>query len=175
MELGYMESVNNHRKRWDALLPALGKHGVTIGVQNHCDYDVGSAIGLVHLLQGFDPKLVGAVLDPAHCGLDGEPEDMAIDIAWPQLAMVNLKNAFRRLDGGLEAGDAVWKKHWTTGPYGFVSWPKIIADLKKRGYRGAYCLTAEYSSWNGSGDLTGDDVNPLIAKDVALVRSLLEA
>jgi sugar phosphate isomerase/epimerase len=174
MEVGYQASIDAHRKRWDSLLPALEKHGVTIGVQNHCDHNVGSAVGLAHLLEGFDPKRVGAVLDPAHCGLDGEPEDMAIDIVWPHLVMVNLKNAFYRLMDGLEAGDAVWEKHWTTGPYGLVSWPKIIADLKKRGYKGTYCLTAEYRNWDGSGDLAGDPVDPLIAKDVDFTRSLLE-
>ena len=173
MSIGYMASVENYRKRWDALREALEKHGVTIGVQNHADYFVGSAIGLVHLIEKYDPKRVGAVLDPAHCGLDGEPDDMAIDIAWPRLALVNLKSAFWRMKSGPEAEDVQWEKHWTTGRFGITSWPKVVSELGRRGYKGAYCLTAEYRRWDGDGDLAGDHVNPLIAKDVEYARSLI--
>jgi sugar phosphate isomerase/epimerase len=173
MSKGYAKCTEEHRSRWRTLLPALEKHGVTIGVQNHADYYVGSAVGLVQILDGFDTKLVGAVLDPAHCGLDGEPDDMAIDIAWPVLVMVNLKSAFWKMKGGLESGDLEWEKHWTTGRYGITSWPRVVSELKERGYKGAYCLTAEYRGWEARADLTGDAVDPLIADDLAYAKSLI--
>jgi sugar phosphate isomerase/epimerase len=173
MKVGYMASVDACRRRWEALVPVLEKTGVTIGVQNHCDYNVGSAIGLVHLVGGFDRRHVAVVLDPAHCGLDGEPDDMAIDIAWPHLALVNLKSAFWRMASGPEVEDVQWKKHWTTGRFGITSWPRVIAELARRGYKGDYCLTAEYSGPDGSGDLKGDAVNRLLCDDVAYARSLI--
>ena len=173
MKVGYMASIDAHRRRWDSLVPALEKHKVTIGVQNHCDYSVGSAIGLVHLIGKYELRHVAAVLDPAHCGLDGEPDDMAIDIAWPHLALVNLKSAFWRMASGPEAEDVEWRKYWTTGRYGITSWPKVIRELSRRGYKGDYCLTAEYSNPDGSGDLKGNAVNRLITEDVALARSLI--
>ncbi len=174
MSIGYFECERRIRKEYDALLPALQDHGVTIGVQNHADYFVGSAIGLMHLIKGYDPKLVGAVLDPAHCGLDGEPDDMAIDIVWSHLVLVNLKSAFWKRSTGPEAEDVEWKKHWTTGRHGLTSWPKVAAELKKREYKGDYCLTAEYSDPSGQGDLKGDDVNRLVSQDIAYARSLFE-
>ncbi len=173
MKVGYMASIEALRRRWDRLLPVLEESNVTIGVQNHCDYNVGSAIGLVHLIGKYDRKLVAAVLDPAHCGLDGEPDDMAVDIAWPHLVLVNLKSGFWRMSSGPEAEDVVWKKYWTTGRFGITSWPKVIKELSRRGYSGDYCLTAEYSNPDGSGDLKGDAVNRLIKEDVALARALI--
>jgi sugar phosphate isomerase/epimerase len=174
MSIGYYECEKRAREEYDVLLPALEEHGVTIGVQNHADYYVGSAIGLMHLIEDYDPKLVGAVLDPAHCGLDGEPEDMAIDIVWSHLVLVNLKNAFWKRVNGPEAQEVTWKKHWTTGRRGLASWPMVAAELKRRGYRGDYCLTAEYSNPSGQGDLTGDAVNRLITEDIVYARSLFE-
>jgi len=173
MKVGYVASIEELRRRWDRLLPALEKNKVTIGVQNHCDYSVGSAIGLVHLIGKYDRKLVAAVLDPAHCGLAGEPDDMAIDIAWPHLALVNLKSAFWRMTSGPEAEDVEWKKYWTTGRFGITSWPKVIKELSRRGYTGDYCLTAEYSNPDGSGDLKGEAASRLIKEDVALARALI--
>ncbi len=98
---------------------------------------------------------------------------MAIDIAWPRLALVNLKSAFWRMVTGPEAPDVEWKKYWTTGRFGITSWPKVIKELSRRGYAGDYCLTAEYSNPDGSGDLKGDPVDRLIKDDIALARSLI--
>ncbi len=173
MKVGYLKSVDEMRRRWDALLPALEKNKVTIGVQNHCDYFVGSAMGLVALIGKYDRKHVAAVLDPAHCGLAGEPDDLAIDVAWPHLVLVNLKSGFQRMIAGPEVEDVQWKKYWTTGRFGITSWPRVIKDLAKRGYGGDYCLTAEYSNPDGSGDLKGDPVDRLIKDDIALARSLI--
>ncbi len=172
MSIGYSASEDNMRRQYDALVPLLEKHGVTIGVQNHCDYMIGSAIGLMHLIEKYDPKHVGAVLDPAHCGLDGEPDDMAIDIAWSHLVLVNLKAGHRRKIGRSDDGDVQWKSTWVTGKQGITSWPIVAIELKKRGYRGDLCLTAEYSNLEGKGDFSGEAVQPLIAQDIVYARSL---
>lgn len=172
LKVGYMESVNQIRQRYEALVPALSRHHVQIGLQNHAGNNVGSAIGIIHAIGQSDPKHVGAVLDMAHCGLAGEPEEMAIDIAWSHLCMVNLKNAFRMRLGGPEVEEAEWRVYWTTGRYGYASWRKTAEVLKRRGYTGPICLAAEYSNPRAAGDLAGETVARLIASDAAYARSL---
>ena len=174
MRIGYQASVDAIKRRYKAALPALRRAGVKIGLQNHCNYDVGSAVGVMQVIGEFDPACVGAVLDVAHCGLDGEPEDMAIDIVWSHLCLVNLKNAFRMRINGPEAEEAAWRIYWTTGRHGYVSWRKTLKTLAARGYEGALCLCAEYSDPNSRGDLQGDAVNRLLAEDVAYVRELFD-
>jgi len=174
LKKGYRACVEEHQRTFDALLPELERHKVLIGVQNHCDNFVGSAIGLVHLLGKYDPRKVGAVLDPAHCGLDGEPEEMAVDIAWPNLALVNLKNAYWQMLAGADA-EPQWRKFWCTGRFGLFSWPVVLRELSKRGYAGDYCLTAEYSNPDQQGDLQGDAVLPLIREDIRYLKGLLSA
>jgi sugar phosphate isomerase/epimerase len=172
MDIGYLASEEKIRREYDAIVPALDRHGVTLGVQNHCGKSIGSAIGTLRLIEKYDPKHVAIVLDPSHCGLDGEPEDMAIDIVWERLALVNLKNALHTRENGPESEDVRWKIHWTSGRQGITSWPAVVKELRKRGYRGDYCLSAEFSNPAGKGILMEDAANRLVAEDLAYAKSL---
>ena len=161
---GYLASVARLQHEYDALLPILEKHGVRLGIQNHYGRTVCNAMGLRHLIEKYDSNLIGAVWDAAHNALNGEDPEMAIDIIWSHLCMVNLKNAFWRRAGGPEADDMRWRPWWTTGPQGLASWPRVAAELLRRDYRGVICLTAEYS----------DDpaVERLIAQDIGYAKAL---
>jgi sugar phosphate isomerase/epimerase len=139
-DLGYLDTEKYWWRRFDELVPLLDKYGVTIGVQNHCDRCVANAIGVRHLIEKYDPRHVAAVWDPAHCGLNGELPELAIDILWS-----NLKNAYWDLIGGPEAPIARWSHYWTDGRHGFAAWPDVVDELKKRDWSGVCCLTAEYS------------------------------
>ena len=165
MDIGYFESIKRIQKRYDELIPNLKDNNVSIGVQNHCDYEIGSAIGVMHFIEKYDPKQVGIVLDLAHCRLDGEPEDLAIDIAWSHLLLVNLKSGFRQRSDGPEIKDAPWNVYWTTGGQGIVNWAKSIEELGRRGYSGDYCLTAEYAQH--------DRAAQFIVEDIAYAKELL--
>jgi sugar phosphate isomerase/epimerase len=160
---GYLASVAKLQKEYEALVPLLDKHGVTIGVQNHFGNYVTSAIGLRHMIERFKPKHVAAVWDAAHCSLAGEEPEHAADIVWSHLCMVNLKNAVWRRKNP-DADIAEWSHYWTTGKQGLTSWPKVAAVLKARSYKGVICLTAEYSE-QGAADR-------LIAEDLAFAKSL---
>jgi sugar phosphate isomerase/epimerase len=170
---GYRECELALRRQYDAVLPLLRKHGVTIGVQNHSGSFIGSAIGIIHLIEGYDPKLVGIVLDPAHCGLAGEPDAMAIDVAWSHLLLVNLKSGYWRRTAGPEIPDAPWRWYWTIGGQGISLWRTVATELQRRGYRGDLCLSAAYSTSLETDEMrTGDDVLPLLAQDLRYARSL---
>jgi len=170
---GYRESERALRRQYDAVLPLLQKHGVAIGVQNHSGGWIGSAIGIVHLIEHYDPRHVGIVLDTAHSALAGEPDAMAIDVAWPHLLLVNLKSGYWRRAAGPETIDAPWHSYWTVGGQGITNWRTVVSELQRRGYEGDLCLTGEYSGIEGkAADRTGDDVVPLLTQDIRYVRSL---
>ncbi len=160
---GYMAAEARRQQEYDKLVPLLEKHGVTLGIQNHCGLFVANAMGTRHLIEKYDPRHVAAVWDPAHCALDGERPELAIDILWPHLCMVNLKNAIWRR-GGLEAEVVEWRPYWTSGRGGLCHWPTVAAELKKRSYSGTVCLTAEYSDH--------DSVDLLIAADLAFAKAI---
>jgi len=165
------ESYREGERRWqaefDAAVPLLERYGVTLGIQNHSGRDVCNAMGLDSLLAKYDRKHVAAVWDCAHNALQGEEPELALDIIWPQLGMVNLKNAFWKRTSGPEAPSAAWKVYWTSGPQGLASWPRVVRELKRRAYSGVVCLTAEYTD--------EEAVDRLIASDLAYARGLFAA
>ncbi len=174
LKIGYMATERKLREQYDKLIPSLDKAKVAIGIQNHCDIMVGSAIGIMHLIEKYDPKHVCAVLDPAHCAVDGEPEEMALDIVWSHLKLVNFKSASHRRLNGPDEEEAKWEILWTTAQHAGYSWRKMVSLLKARNYDGPLCLPAEYSVPNGSGQLMGDAVTPLLQKDIAYLKKLLK-
>ena len=163
---GYMASEARLQREYEALLPLLAKYGVTLGIQNHYGHSICNAMGLRHLIERYDPKQVGAVWDAAHNALDGEEPEMALDIVWSHLCMVNLKNAFWRRVNGPEAEVAEWETYWTSGRQGLASWPRVAAELQRRSFNGVVCLTAEYTDEHA--------VDRLIAEDIAFAKSLFE-
>lgn len=163
-EEGYLEAEARLQREYDALVPLLARYGVTLGIQNHCDRCVANAMGLRHLIEKYDPKQIAAVWDAAHNALNGEDPELAIDIVWSHLCMVNLKNAFWRRVNGPEAEDVIWRPYWTTGRQGLASWPRVAAELKRRNWNGPLCLTAEYSDHAA--------VNRLIREDLAYAKAL---
>jgi sugar phosphate isomerase/epimerase len=163
-ESSYLEHEAHLQREYDALIPLLDRHGVTIGIQNHYGRSIANAMGIRHLIERYDPKNVGAVLDAAHCALDGEIPALALDIVWSHLRMANLKNAYWRRTNGPEAEVAAYEPYWTSGRQGLCSWATVVTELKRRDYRGTVCLTAEYSDEAA--------VDRLIAEDIVYARSL---
>ena len=166
-EEGYLAVEARHRREYDALVPILDRYGVQIGLQNHCGPNIANAMGLRHLIDGYDPKHFGIVWDAAHEALAGTEPEYALDTAWSHLCMVNLKNGLWRQINGPEAEYAQWKAYWTGGRYGLADWPRVVRELKRRDYEGVLCLTAEYGDH--------DSVDRLIAEDIAFAKSLFEA
>lgn len=167
-EEGYVAIEEAFRRELDGLVPLLDRYGVTLGVQNHSGhYVANNAVGLRALISGYDRRHVAAVWDAAHEALNGAEPELALDVIWPHLAMVNLKNGFWRRTGEAGAGEAQWRIFWTRGPQGLASWPRVVAELTRRDYAGVVCLTAEYSDEAA--------VDRLVAEDVAYARSLFGA
>ncbi|WP_424930800.1 sugar phosphate isomerase/epimerase family protein [Amaricoccus macauensis] len=175
MEKGYRASVDAYRRTFDALLPALERHGVAIGVQNHYGYHVASAVGLAHLLEGYDPAQVCGVLDMGHCAVDGEPVKMAIDIARPLLnGLVNFKSAMHLRANGPEL-PAEYVVHWSTNDHGGYNWRELVTELHRIGFDGTFCMPIEYSQQAGvHGQRMGDDVLPFARHDLAHLKALVD-
>lgn len=162
---GYLATEARTLRELEALVPRLERYGVKVGIQNHCDNFVPHALGLRRLFEPFSPAQVGAIWDPAHNALNGEDPELAADILWSHLLLVNLKNAFWERKPGPDNEPAQWRTHWTTGKQGLASWPRVVAELKRRGYAGGYCLPAEYHDESA--------VDRLVAEDLAFAHSLI--
>jgi sugar phosphate isomerase/epimerase len=162
----YTEAEADVRREYEAIVPLLDRYGVTLGIQNHVGRYVTNAVGLMRLIGPIHSPRVALVWDAAHEALAGGEPEHALDVVWPRLLMVNLKNAYWQRTTGPEAEVADWRHYWTAGRHGVAPWPRVVADLRRRDYSGVICLTAEYSDAEG--------VDRLIAADLAYARSLFE-
>jgi sugar phosphate isomerase/epimerase len=160
----YVESEAALRRQLAAAVPLCERYGVRVGVQQHYGDHVTDAIGLRSLLDGLDARWVGAIWDAAHDALAGVAPENGLDVVWDRLVMVNLKNAFYIRTNGPEAESAQWSRYFTSGPQGLASWPRVAAELLRREYRGAVCLTAEYTD--------EESVDLLCRQDLAFAKGL---
>src|SRR3569832_899905 len=141
-------AIDDARKRYDELIPLLDKTKVSIGVQNHSGYSVGSAMGLLHLIEKYDRKHVCAILDMAHCGVAGEPTDVCVDLLWDRMPnLVNFKNAYRERVNGPEEDEAVYRTHWPTGRHGAFSWSGLVNELPFLATDVAYLKSLVAAAW----------------------------
>ncbi|MEZ6191978.1 MAG: hypothetical protein R3C45_11930 [Phycisphaerales bacterium] len=100
----------------------------------------------------------------AHNTFAGEEPELALDVVWPHLCLVNLKNGLWERKGMDDLGVTQWRSRWVAGHEGICDWPRVIDELKRRGYTGDICLTAEYS------DKAPDEVEQLVTQDLALAK-----
>ena len=171
--ISYRENVDTFRRQCEELYPAIQDSGVSIGLQNHCDGFACSSLSVIHAIEPLRSDCVSAVLDLGHTGLEGEREDLAIDIAWPRLSMINLKNAIRFPDGTDAAGAVKWNRTWVSGKEGYTSWNNVISELSKRNYSEPICITAEYKD-DKMQAIVGDSVVEPLRQDMLFLQSLLD-
>jgi sugar phosphate isomerase/epimerase len=166
-EDGYLAAEARARRELERVAPLCARYGVRVGVQNHSGRFVApNAFALQRLLAGLNPACVGAVWDAAHNALEGEGPETALEVIWPHLLMVNLKNGLWLRTNGPEARWAEWRVWWTSGRHGLASWPRVAAALRARGYDGVICLTAEYSAHGP------EEAQRLAREDLAFAREL---
>jgi sugar phosphate isomerase/epimerase len=163
-ETDYLAHIEHTRREWDALLPTLEDSNVTLGVQNHKDRFLAHAMHLHHALQGYNPRQIGAVWDAAHEAFAGSDPELALDVIWPHLCLVNLKNGLWERNGVDVLGVTRWKSRWVAGHDGICNWPRVISELKRRNYTGDLCLTAEYTEPDGT------NVERLATADLMLAK-----
>ncbi len=163
-EDGYLATEARYRREFDELAPVLEQHGVAVGIQNHCNNQVATSVGVMRIIGDLPPGQFCAVWDPAHNVVAGEIPEQAIDIFWSHLGMVNLKSPWWMRANGPEAERAEWRLLWTSGRQGIAPWERVVELLKARGWEGPVCLTAEYSDH--------DAVDRLIADDLAFAKEL---
>jgi len=161
---GYYATVNKAKDDLRRAMPLCEKYGVKIGVQQHFGEFVSSTMEMLRVVEEFDPKYIGAVWDSVHSGFAGEEPELALEMIWENLLMVNLKAGFYRRVNGPEAYEAKWEQYLTTARHGLSSWSRAAEYLKKNNYTGVVTLGAEYSE--------EDKTDIYIAQEIAYAKEL---
>lgn len=141
--MDYWAEVDKARGYLDGFQELSAKTGVQTVVHTHSANFMGlNASAAMTLVQGFDPEHVGLFLDPGHLALDGEPVDMALNIASPYLSVMAFKDFVREQvvkDGRMTWGKSVRKLGW-----GLVDWETTLATLRAMDFDGPISMHSEY-------------------------------
>jgi sugar phosphate isomerase/epimerase len=120
--------------------------GIKLTIQLHGGTIHGSGAQTAALLQGHDPKVLGAYPDPGNQVVQDGREDwrFTFDVLKPWLAAVGVKNGGWFPATLAESGQRTWHSDWLGLADGMVPWDNILAHLKTSGFDGLYTLHSHY-------------------------------
>lgn len=162
----YWEEVDKIRKALAGFEKLSRKYGVKTCYHTHSGPSYGSnCAGLMHLLEGSDPKYIGAYIDTGHLVLDGEDYGMGLAMVKDYLSLVALKDVV--YVKGEENGKLVHELEFVKLGNGLVPWEKFFASLLDTGYDGPLSIHGDYEVDKRVRD-------KWVQEDLAFVRRILQ-
>jgi L-ribulose-5-phosphate 3-epimerase len=149
---------------WE-LLPEAKRCRVKIGLENVWNWFLADPIAMKLFVDQFHSRQIGVYFDVGNCMINGYPEHW-IEILGRRIVGVHVKNFSREDCGGRlhGFGDNLLE--------GDVSWPSVIAALRKIKYRGP--ITAEMIPFSRLPNLILPDM-ALAKRTVSQLRKLFKA
>ena len=147
--------------------------------QVHSGPNLGSnCAGLLHLIQGFEARLIGAYPDVGHMALDGEDWDMGFSMLAGYLSIVGAKDAHHapRAAGELPRYTPKFVKLGD----GSIDWERCIRALRRVGFDGPISVHTEYDFDEavirqvGYADSTPPNLEEWAKEDAAFLRRALD-
>lgn len=135
-----VERIRRDNEKWQSLAQ---RYNVKICYHTHNERVMGiNGAALCHLINGFDPRYIGAYLDPTHLVLEGEEFAFALAMVQPYLAMVAGKDVLKfRIE---KNGHGSSSYRGVPAGEGFVDWTAVFSDLKRVGYDGPLSVACEW-------------------------------
>lgn len=165
----YRGQVDAIRRDIEAFARLSEKHGPKAVHHTHSGNCMGlNASATMDLIQGFDPRHVGAYIDPAHLTVCGEPLPMALAIVSGYLSVIGVKNVCHVSNE--DAGTTVWHPRWVMLREGLVDWRKAVPILHDAGFDGPLTVHGEYSHTEDP-----EKVLALVREEMAYLKPIVAA
>ncbi len=162
----YWDGVKRIRAALEKFATMSRDLGVCTLFHTHSDTCYGSnASGVMHMVEGFDPRDVAVYLDPAHLAFDGEQLAMGIDIVRHHVRMIGVKTA--GYVSHQEGGRTRWKITLPLLAHGLVDWPEALKLLQAIGYQGPFSYHGEVDDY-----MTSEKILDAASIDLAYLRAV---
>ena len=160
--LGEVKRIRGIFERW---CPLAEKYGVKICYHTHSNKCMGlNCASLAHLLDGFDPALIGAYIDPAHLAVEGEDIATALAMVKDWLSIVAVKDVL--LTRVEKNGHGSVQRDWVFGGEGVVDWSTVFEQLGKVGYDGPISIHCEFK-------VAEEEFLPGVAREIAFFNQFV--
>jgi sugar phosphate isomerase/epimerase len=122
-------------------LMELGKaHGIRFVLELHSGALTASPLAASRLMQGSDPRYIGAIYDPANTIIEGNLRPRSeVEVLGPYLAYVHAKNVACVFNGEFHERPvrrAKWEYKTCPPAYGIVDYLEVMFALKLASYHG---------------------------------------
>jgi sugar phosphate isomerase/epimerase len=118
----------------------------------------------MHLLSGFDPKYLGAYLDPGHMVVEGEEFGVGAAMVKKYLSIIALKDVLLVREEKNNHGKKVCQ--WVTAGKGMVDWTAVFSELVRIGFAGPLSIHCEF-------EVLEQDFITAIKEEISFFRSKL--
>jgi len=146
-----MRRVRGILKRWETL---GRRYGVKICNHTHSERCLGlNGAAMAALLDGLDPAIMGAYMDPGHLVYEGEAFDTALAMVRQHLSIVAVKDVL--LERVEKNGHGSIKPNWVPSGQGMVDWTQFFDVLRQHAYDGPVSVHCEFEVEAGRRDEAG--------------------
>lgn len=174
----YWQVLGRARKGLEGFARLSERYRVKSCCHTHSGPCIGSnCAGLMHLIEDFDPALVGAYPDFGHMALDGEDMGMGLAMVRDYLSIVCIKDSFHAPQP--EGSEPPYVPMFTHLGRGSVNWRRALTLLAAMGYDEALVVHTEYHFGEaiirqvGYADEKPANLEELARQDAAYLRRLL--
>lgn len=175
----YWDTVARARGSLEGFAGLSQETGVQTCYQVHSGANLGSnCAGLMHLIRGFDPRLLGAYPDVGHMALDGEDWDMGFSMVAEYLSIIGAKDAHHapRQPGEMPRYTPKFVKLGD----GSIDWDRCVRALLRTGFDGPISVHTEYDFDEtvirqvGYADSTPPNLEQWAKEDAAFLKRALD-
>ncbi len=153
-------------------LEALARqYGIWAGIHIHSgDYLSAEATVVYEILQGRDPRYVGAYIDPGHMVVEGARSGwkMGIDLLAPYIQLVAVKDMMW-LHKPTAENPKNYELKLVPLAEGMVPWPEVFALLHQIGFDGGISIHSEYGNY-----MDTEEIVAQTRRDIEYLKPLLE-
>lgn len=144
-----LRRVRGILKRWETL---GRRHGVKICNHTHSRRCMGlNGAAMAAMLDGLDPAVMGAYLDPGHLLCEGEELDTAMAMVRRHLSLVAVKDVL--LERVERNGHGSVRPKWLPAGQGMVDWTNFFGLLREEhAYDGPVSVHCEFETPPGRRD-----------------------
>jgi len=154
------------RKKLEGIEKLCQKYNVCAAIHIHSGDCLSASPAVVYmLLDGFNPKYLGAYIDPGHMAVEGGKSvwKIGMDLLSDKIKMVSIKDF-----GWFNKGDKNWKSELVPLDQGLVRWNEVFKYLKQISFDGCLSVHSEY------GGLNIHELIEQTRKDLAYIKEILK-
>jgi sugar phosphate isomerase/epimerase len=174
----YWRQLESARQGLEGFAQLSARYGVKTCYHTHSGPCIGSnCAGVMHLVQGLDPRQVGIYPDFGHMALDGEDPAMGLAMIRNYLVLVGIKDGFHAPQP--EGSEPLYRPMFTVLGKGSVNWRRSLKLLAQMEYAGPLVVHTEYRFGEhiirqvGYADKSPENLEAAARQDADYLKNLL--